>query len=252
MSGEKAWLAYSVEQQDGGHVVKTLALNLNNEQTTGPNGVSDQNNSLPKPVNPELSLLSGTPTVVWWDAANSELRGARLANGSAKDRFNSPVGVDSTRTAEPVDVFASSGEVGLVYPDYSSGNAALHYLPIKPSDTGEITRSPTPLTGTGQTNRQPSARAVDSNGDGTADRLLVVWAQGATDDPAIVVGQTSLSSPGMLQGEKVKGNGDDSAMPGLAITGEQAGAVWVDTIVGNSRDAKYAPLSIDGVPICNP
>jgi hypothetical protein len=255
VNGKTAWVSYTLD--DGGDfIIRAAAVDLSKgNRTTDPFTVSQSGNELPGEGNPGIEIVGGTPTVVWLEpdtmAVNDIIRGARVqTGGSAQNRFQLEVGGKTTAEPEPVDVTGVDGILYAVYPEYSGGTASLKVLAIAPSDTGSLTGG-TAITDSSATNRAPSAVPVDPNGDGTAEELAITWEQGNTTDPSIMIGSTSLSSPGKMSGREVEPSGNEPENGGLAKHGGKLGGIWVET---NRMDnlVEYVPISIDGVPVCTP
>jgi len=257
VQGQTAWVAYSFERGSG-HVVKIAGIDVTNGSITeGPDRLTDTNagNELGSSADPEITAEPGQPTAVWWDKTDGKLRGARFQSGGNLSRFTFDLGEDNkihSESAEPVATVGADGKLRVIFPDYAASNqSSLSMLSISPSDTGTLGGA-TQITGDSQTNRQPAAAAVDADGDGTDERLAVAWAQGATSDPTIVVGQTGLSNPSMISGEAVKSIGERAKRPAIAESSSKLGGTWLETSSVNARDVEYAPISIDGVGVCNP
>jgi len=264
VQGQTAWVAYSFRDMsllNSQIVIKAAAVNLSNgDLSTQPLVVSQSGNELPEVGKPEVAVVGGTPTAVWWQARSGNLdvtlRGARLqSGGTINDRFSTSIkGTSGSGESEPVAATEADGAMQLVYPDFSSGTGVLNHLEVGTNETGTLSGA-TQITGDSQTNRQPAAAAVDADGDGTDDRLVVAWAQGSTSDPAIQVGQTELSNPSMISGRTVVQTSDDEN-PTLALSDGRIGATWLDGVDNGDSDTaddvKYAPVSIDGPPVCTP
>ena len=256
VAGKTGWFAHnSKESQSGSYLMKVSAMDLQDGSIKEPPfALFPKKNKLPKAAVPDIEVVMGKPIVGWWDPVAKVVRGVWIDGGTVKSDFGVGVGTMFSKPTEPVEFISLGGDVGVVFPDYpSNGNAALQYLKIGPNESGTISTAPTALTGSMKTNRQPAARAVDSDGDGTDDRLVVVWGQGSTGDPAIMIGQTDLQNPQKFQDAKqVKGAMKNNTDPSIALNGERAAVVVLETVNRMSKDVKYAPLSIDGQPICNP
>jgi hypothetical protein len=145
---------------------------------------------------------------------------------------------------EPIALFAHNQKAHVLYPDYKqSAGSALTYAAVEPGDTGNLDVGQ-PITGESKMHRQPSAIPTDN------DEMLVVWARGAKDDPSIVADRTELGSPSDLSGQVIRSEADNKLATGpMVANGDKgAGTVFAQR---NGMDTKYAPLSINAVPICN-
>jgi hypothetical protein len=249
VKGQTIWISYGLEAPSG-DLIYGAGLDASNwSLSTTSFAVSNTSNPLPKPGAPEVAVVGGTPTIVWWHAGMEEVRGARISGGTTTNEFSYSVSVLNTQRAEPISARSVSDELIVVFPDFSVGNGALHSLSLQPGATG-MQSGATQITGSSATNRAPSAVPVDPNGDGTAEELAVTWEQGNTTDPSIMVGSTSLSSPGKMSGREVVSNFPKA--PDITSTDGKAGTSWLNKANQNSKDVKYAPISIDGVPVCTP
>ena len=251
VKGQTLWVAYTFESGDSGHLVRAAGVDLQNEEVgTGPFDVTAGGDELLNAGAPEIAVVGGTPTVAWWDKAANSVRGARLSSGAVDSRFEVSIGTTNSEFHEPIALLAHGGKAHLLFPDYtSSGESALQYLTVGANETGELSGA-TALTGDGDTHRQPAAQAVDADGDGMVDKLLVVWGRGSSNDPALVYGRTSIGSPGMMSGRVVKERGSGIVSPELISSDDRAGTIWQQPVVGDSKNIKFVPLSVDGVPIC--
>jgi len=251
MSG---WIVYSSES-GGAHSIRAAEVDTaNGNRTTNAFSVSQSGNELPEPGAPEVAIIGGTPTLTWWKAEagslNASLRGARVqASGSVTDRFRATVQGNTAGATELIAAASANGELYLAYPDFSSGSGVLQLLEVAPGDTGSLSGG-TAITGSNTTNRAPSAVPVDPNGDGTAEELAVSWEQGNTTDPSIMIGSTSLSSPSQMSEREIASNFPMG--PDFTLKDRKAGTIWLNKANQNSKDVKYAPISIDGVPVCSP
>lgn len=251
--GNQIWVAYSAENVNG-HIVKAAAVNATDGSlATGDTRLSgpDATDAMSTGTLPEIAVASGTPTVAWWDVDGERIDGARIVGGSPQDRFH----VDLTKVplgAEKIDLFSANGDLGILYPTYGAGgNAELKLLTFGPNDTGSLTGA-TPLTGAGVANNRPSALPVDPNGDGTDESLLVLWEKSPTgsSQTEIAVGSTQLSSPSQLP-EKTVMN-EFTRLRDLGVRNERAAGLSLDLVDQTNKDVTYTPISIDGVPVCNP
>ncbi|MFB6373461.1 MAG: hypothetical protein ABEN55_10175 [Bradymonadaceae bacterium] len=178
------WTAYTYQTGNGKHDVRAAGINLQTgEVATGPVKDLDSGNDLPGSGAPEIAMVNGTPTVAWWDARTENLHGARLKGEGVDTRFDVATNVVNLAKAESIAFFGRGGKAHLVYPDYGNSTASgLQYLAVGPNATGTVSGA-TAITGDSETDRRPSARPIDADGDGQVDHLFAVWARGSNTDP---------------------------------------------------------------------
>jgi hypothetical protein len=253
VSADGIWLAYSLEVSVpvGTHYVKVVGVQLSRKKTVGPLVVSDRNEHLPAPGAPEVAVTGKTPVVAWWDADKELVRGAIISSEKVQGRFKKAVDVVSRREAEPIDLISTANGIGVVYPDYAQSKGVLKLIKVEISGNSGRVGAATQLTDGSKDNRLPTVRRVDADRDEKPDELLVAWGLGLGDDPTLVAGQTDLKNLGMLDPAELVG-GVEAGRPSLVSADGHAGVVWPEFIEGNDRDVSFAPLSVDGVPICKP
>jgi len=258
----------SGETDEGHHVVAmlvTIPEDLESESpyieryadALDPDADDDQNPALvEKAAAPEIAVVDGTPTTVWWNADAETIYGVRLADGDASGAFSVPVGLEtSTAADESVALLGIGTGAHLLYPDYREDSPrVLRHLAVGADETGALGPG-TQVTGEAKLDRQPSATPVDRDGDGEADHLLVTWARGAADDPEIAAGRIPFGGEegaDPMEPEIVKESGDGATSPEVAARDDRGGVIWRQPkSAGVDSHVEYAPLSIDGVPICN-
>jgi hypothetical protein len=205
--------------------------------------VSPSGDTLPKPAAPEIAMVDGIPTVAWWSVRQEQIRGAWLDQGVVDSRFSFSVGLVELFDPEPIALLGHDGEAHIVHPDYVEGRSrALTYATVESGETGTLEVGE-PVTGDAETHRQPAATPV------SGDEMWVVWARGPAEDPSIVADRTDLGSPSDLTGRVVRSRADNELATGPMVANgdEGAGTIFAQQ---NGMDAKYAPLSTEGVPIC--
>ncbi len=245
------WAVYSswnrelTNLPEGGYTIRATAIDAESSGVAyGPFDVSPSGQGLPQPGDPEIAVVDGTPTVGWWDAPSETIRGARLSEDTVDSRFRFPMSLVNSVQAEPIELFAHDATTHILHADYTdSGDSSLDHVAIDPGETGELEGGEA-ITGDADLHRQPTALPVED------EAMLVVWARGDSSDPTLLAARSPLDSSDRLSGSPVKRGGDESERPHLAATGPKAGVAWLETVMGNDRDVKYAPLSIDGVPVC--
>ncbi len=243
---QTVWTTYFSENSADESTVRATVLDAQTGDVLhGPFDVASDSELLPQPGDPEIAVVDDTPTIAWWDPSSEEIRGVRLNEESVESRFYFPIDLNLNATfAEPIDLFAHDGSAHILHPDYTgSGESTIDYVSVDPGETGELAAGEA-ITGGSDLHRQPSAVPVSDDG------MLVVWARGELDDPEIVVGERAMDASGQLSETLVQAGGDEAERPRLTVTGPKAGVTWLNTGVVSERDVKYAPLSQDGVPIC--
>lgn len=241
--GGTVWVAYSKRVMTRTFAVRAAGLSFTNGQIT----------SSPKkaggagwPTEPSVAVVGSTATVAWWDGSG-DVRGGRPQHGES---FRIAAGGGS-KTVEPVSLLAHGGEAHLVYATYTgSSTSKLRHVAIGSNQTGTLSGG-TDLTGATERNRVPEAVPVDRSGDGSDDHLLIGWQQGTGTSATIAVGRMSLSAPGSMAPRAITKQGNPPSHPALATDGGKAGAVWEIPPASSKAKVEYAPVSIDGIPVCN-
>ena len=247
IDGESAWVTYSVERGGHGHGIWAAKVPLRNgELSVGPFEVSKYVFRMSSKSAPVIGIVGGTPAVAWWNTGREAVRGAWLKGGTVTGRFHTPVGRDGHGRGKPMEMVVHDGTAHLLFPHYVGSESELTHLAVSKGTTGMVSGA-TALTGSEGENGLPSAAAVDRSGDGTADHLLVVWQQDFGAE--VAVGTMPLDSPGQMTPRVVKPRPDRPIHPDLAFDG-RAAVVWRAPTFGDERDVGFAPVSIDGVPIC--
>ncbi|MFB6352173.1 MAG: hypothetical protein ABEN55_01160, partial [Bradymonadaceae bacterium] len=242
------WVAYS-SGPDADHLeVRVASLSFESgDVTTEPERAgASEDDMLEIPTKPSVAIVGGSPLVVWWDRDDERIRGGRPLSDR---QFRVPAAAGS-EDFEPVSVTGIGETAHLIYPDNDDASTgSLTHLAVGPDETGELSGA-TSLTQATALNRSPEAVAVDRDGDGTDDHLLMVWQRGSGSDATVVAGTVASTSPGTVSPRALVSGDDSTVFPALAVDGGRAGAVWQTALSGSAEAVEYAPVSVEGVPVC--
>lgn len=204
--------------------------------------VDDQNN---EELEFALSAHQGHDefAVGWLHGDEDTMYGAIVEQGSDETEQVFEVPVDEEIDGEHLDLFwTDTDEIAVLFPDIDDeGDTSLHMATVDSNSGDEL--DSTPLTSGSDVELNPHTVEVDGG-----DRLLF-WERG--DEPRLVGASFDPDDPGTLDDPApvaVDENGPTN--PQLARGGEHAfGAFWTFT---DSGAYHFAPLSQQGVPICEP
>lgn len=201
---------------------------------------------LPHPV---LEAYGSTFVIAWSNSRGGTIGGRSYeADGTPGPHFETTLANDAGDVSLDI-AHTGDDQLMLIYPKPDNANPPLVGLPVTIS-TGDVA-SEVELADASTPNSWPTAVSTDTDGDSRPDTLLIAWRRGDLDDPAIVVGATSLDAPGLITDQRtLKASGQESITPAMVAGDNALGAVWLST---SQRDrVEFVPVSIDGVAICQP
>jgi hypothetical protein len=242
--GDRIWVAYAKEDINGDWGLRATSLDWNQSFVNSGYWIGDQ--TFGRGPRPEIAVVSGTPVVVWWAPMKGQVRGARLVqSGMVQNRFGIPVTPKTNNDMMRIAAVTADGALHVIHPEWSNNDMALRHVRVERGETGDMVGTATEITDFGLNKRRPAVAAFDSDGDETADDLMVVW-QGQ-DAGTVDGGTISLGSVSKMDVRTYHSAAGYVTNPGVAEASSRIGLAWED---GGKDDVWYAPASIDGVPIC--
>jgi len=242
--GDRIWVTYAKKDINGDPGVRATSFDWNQSFVKSGYWIGDQ--TFDVSPRPEVAVVSGTPVIVWWAPKKGQVRGARLVqSGMVQNRFGVRVTPKTNNDMMRIAAVAADGALHVIHPEWSNNDMALRHVRVERGETGDMVGTATEITDFGLNKRRPAVAAFDSDGDETADELMVVW-QGQ-DAGTVDGGTISLGSVSKMDVRTYHSAAGYVTNPGVAEASSRIGLAWED---GGKDDVWYTPASIDGVPIC--
>jgi hypothetical protein len=253
----RALMVFSDALDSNAHDIKSTSFTPSNRSTvpSSPNRLSDNQRGgpLPQAGIPAAAVFpSGKFVVAWWDAEGGEIQGVRHDQAGTPDEDSFRIDIEATSSVNSLalDVFAhQGGDVTVVHPHIPQTHANLYATRFSGSPDSQAPGIQ--LHDTTTDSVDPSITPIfGSSGGNSASDLMVSWNEG----PIVQFARIPLPlSAQALANPKVLSNTDEPMRSELATGADRAagvGAVWIRT--DGDDLARFAPISWDGVAICDP
>lgn len=210
--------------------------------------------TLPDVAKPVVSAAGNRIVVAWWHAAEEKIAVTSHAfrkGGTRKvaETIGIPVNRDSKTIALRIGLAAiAKDKFAVMFPDYGSGpNADINLVGV--SFAGRTTQtSPETLVSKGD-NSAPTASAVDLDGDGRADRLVYAWlSQMGGPSGKLMTATRDVSGSKQAEAPRTITSVGHVNRNVVAMNGSTGALLWLQQDMKDR--ARFAPLSLQGVPIC--
>jgi hypothetical protein len=253
----RALMVFSDNIGSNEHDIKSTSFTPSNLSTVpnSPRSLSDSSrgDELPRAGKPAAAVFpSGKFVVAWWDAEGGKIQGTRHDQAGTPDEDSFRIDIEATSSVNSLalDVYAhAGGDVTVVHPHIPQTHADLYATRF--SGTPNSQSPGVQLTDSNTNSLDPSVTPIyASSGGNAASHLMVSWNEG----PIVQFGRVPLPlSAQALANSKVLSNTDEPMRSGLATGADRAagvGAVWIRT--DGDDLARFAPISWNGVAICDP